>query len=47
MDMESGYNANAMASSLREQLKRKIMHIVSNFTLNSNAYVVVYCSLKS
>ena len=22
MDMENGYNANAMASSLREQLKR-------------------------
>ena len=42
MDNENGYNANVMVSSFREQLKRKIMHIVSNFTLNSNAYVMVY-----
>ena len=42
MDMEKGYKANVTASSFREQLKRKLLHIVSNSILNLNAYVVVH-----
>ena len=40
--MEKGYKANVTASSFREQLKRKLLHIVSNSILNLNAYVVVH-----
>ena len=39
MDMEKGYNANVIASSFREQLKRKILHIVSNFISNKTLLV--------